>query len=256
MKKCVFCQKSPPEVKITKEHILRKAIKKLLPVDDATFRWSQRMNTGTSQLTAWRVRHFPTGPFDQTINRVCKQCNEGWLATDVEQVAEEYLFPLIKGEWLPIDRKGAWVLSMWAAKTAAISALREPLPCAASQAQFTWLMEQLCPDGLTHVWMGKCDDHPVTWLRQISYHEGDLSAEKAYGSTVVIGQVVFFTHRFSTSWMAAHLEPLINTLENYSILRIWPPRKETRLLQLPVLPKEIIVHLSSGIWQNEIIRET
>jgi hypothetical protein len=76
LKTCVFCKKSSPEVKISREHVLRKKIKNILPEIDGMFLHQFNLDTYTGDLSH-TSKDIPQSPYELQVNDVCKTCNEG-----------------------------------------------------------------------------------------------------------------------------------------------------------------------------------
>lgn len=153
-KNCVFCGRSSREVKISGEHVIRKALMRLFP--EATGHAFNRRETGTDPVlrTLYDVHLL-----DVKVNRVCKPCNEGWLDVEVDRKVESLLERLIVGAASSIDTivLGAgdqFRLALWATKTAATRYLLDlPLPVDGDKLRYAWMFEQRSPPPNTRVWL-------------------------------------------------------------------------------------------------------
>lgn len=66
-----------------------------------------------------------TGPANETVRSVCRDCNEGWMA-QLEIRAKLVLSPLIRGERAMLKVEELLLVATWAAKTASVIESRNP----------------------------------------------------------------------------------------------------------------------------------
>ncbi|WP_129557099.1 hypothetical protein [Klebsiella variicola] len=119
-KSCVFCGKSSDEVKITKEHVLPKWLKKIVQQG----KWNGYVSTFMEEDPVSRSIHGQT-IFDNTISVVCESCNNGWMSIDLEAPVSKILPSLIFGQPITLVREELDVLSLWATKTAFMRMLQD-----------------------------------------------------------------------------------------------------------------------------------
>ncbi|EPB5862154.1 hypothetical protein ACRQOC_003367 [Klebsiella pneumoniae] len=118
MKTCVFCGRGSDQVKITKEHILPKWMKKTFSHDNFLLYKSNYIGkTPVNRKTKGQTS------FDMTISRVCKDCNNGWMSQKLEAPLKDVLTKLILGREFTLKRDTLDLLSLWAFKTAIMRAL-------------------------------------------------------------------------------------------------------------------------------------
>lgn len=103
-KTCIFCGSATN--KMSREHVFRSALRKHAPDHDAVF---HDHTQGTS-------RDLQSSIFDQTVRKVCKPCNEGWMHR-LEVEVETVLAALIRGEDVSVSPAEGAALARWAAKT-------------------------------------------------------------------------------------------------------------------------------------------
>lgn len=103
--RCLFC--GTTDGKRSREHVLRRAFKKSHSVaDNLTF--SSMTEAGMT------VYQRPHSQFDMTVNRVCKDCNEGWLNDLENTVTETLALVPAAPSGVRIDKPELDVLAFWA----------------------------------------------------------------------------------------------------------------------------------------------
>src|SRR4051812_32995805 len=100
-KTCIFCERQPPDVKITGEHIFSDWLREIFPRDEKT--------THTQGIITWPLVGLPSAPpsiklypkhghsGSRKVGVVCNRCNERWLSNQVEEAAKPILIPMIVG---------------------------------------------------------------------------------------------------------------------------------------------------------------
>lgn len=120
-KQCIFCgNKSSHEIKITAEHVLPKWMKKEIPSTK-----DGKYTSYYSDDNEVKQRNFEKKgqtAFDQTVNRICNECNNGWMSK-LENEVKESLFGLIVGQPAPLFDEELHNLALWGVKTAIVRAL-------------------------------------------------------------------------------------------------------------------------------------
>jgi hypothetical protein len=193
----------------------------------------------------FRKLRLPMGPFSQTVNDVCKQCNEGWLNKTVEQGAESALFPLILGEGLNLTLEQTAALALWAAKTAAVRALVDSQPRAIPPLHYEWLMQTHTPPPHTDVWLARSEFLSSTFTRhQRFFFEVRADETSMHLTTFIIGHVAFFVLGCGTEVGSALLEPVISEFDFHPILRLWPNGRVGDISNLPFFNVAKLVDLS------------
>jgi hypothetical protein len=244
-KTCVFCKKSSPEVKISREHVLRKKIKNILPEIDGMFLHQFNFDTQTGDLSH-KSKNIPQSPYELQVNDVCKTCNEGWMER-LEVEAEEFLFPLISGEIIELPKNATDILALWGAKTAAVRGLVDSKTIAVPSEHFSWIKENLTPPPFTFMWMGRAEFKPESLTRQLTF-KLQYSGKLVYLhlTTLVIGHVVFFILGCGDQVGVETCLPTISYLNAQSIFRIWPTANAAHFKDFPELRSATVKELSSG----------
>ncbi|EHT9909413.1 hypothetical protein KY214_005819 [Klebsiella oxytoca] len=118
IKRCIFCDASSDDVRITREHVLPKWMKKHIPHVKAY----NYMSTFNKEEPI--VRNRPgMSPFDLTISAVCEKCNNGWMSEKIETPTADILKKIIFSHQFNLDKEALRLLSLWAVKTAFIRVL-------------------------------------------------------------------------------------------------------------------------------------
>src|SRR5664280_978873 len=109
---CVFCGASG---KMTAEHVLPNWLANLGLT-------SQPIDGGTGSGWLNRSPQFRESgkPFQTKVKTVCATCNNGWMS-ELEQVANRILTPIIQGEDTAVSKEDQPVLAMWALKTTLVA---------------------------------------------------------------------------------------------------------------------------------------
>lgn len=256
MKKCVFCHRSPPEVKISGEHVLRAKLAKILPTEGMSTNWAQKFICPTSGELTEKQRKIPSGPFDHKVNDVCKECNEGWLNRSIEIPAEKYIEPAIVGAPILTSPEARHFIALWAAKTAAVRGLMDPLPRGVPEDHYRWIMENLTPPPHTYVWLAKCQFIPATITRHIRFYVIDHTSNTVtpcHMTMLVIGfMALYILGCTAENNTRLELRRTINKLDSEQIIRIWPQGVTSNTEFLPPLTKEHLRIISSPDVPNLI----
>jgi hypothetical protein len=129
--------------------------------------------------------------FDQTVNRVCKPCNEGWL-NDLEKQVEDTLVSAIKGVKTELTHEMSMAVATWAAKTAAVRSLQDKEPQGIPNEHFRYIYEhRACPPN-TAVWMahiGYCRATSHRHVRRLSQLDGTNQTAAQHFTSLLIGHL-------------------------------------------------------------------
>lgn len=245
VKSCIFCKKSAPDVKISREHVLRAAFEKILPGCTGTVLDQQTFDRNTAEIT-YKKRRIPQSSYNFTVNDVCKICNEGWMNVKVEIAAEKFLFPLILGNEIELSKEATDILALWAAKTAAVRSLIDAKPFAVPPEHFSWLKENLTPPPSTFIWLGRAEFTPYSWTRQRKFIlQCNDNYVRAHMTTIVIGHVAFYILGCGNNWGEEEFISTISDLNGHPIFQIWPSTNATHFNKLPAFGPAKIKDLSS-----------
>lgn len=231
---------------MTKEHVLRARLSKLLPLTDAKVNWGQAFICPDTNKVTKKQRRIPNGPFDQTVNDICKECNEGWLNLKVEIPSEQYLDPLVSGDPITTDVGLRQLVSLWAAKTAAVRGLLDPKPRGIPSEHYQWIMNELSPPPHTYVWLGKSEFNPFTMTRHLRF--GGWTGEnfsRCHMSTFVIGYAALFILGCEDDFGEEIVRSTVEALNSAQLVRLWPDGYTTNTADLPTLSPTHIYELSA-----------
>lgn len=249
-KKCVFCHQSSPKVKMSKEHIFRKKLKKLVGLGGQHFHWHQgtpRNNLSPDLQLDYSYKQIPHSPYESTINSICKVCNETWL-NDIENNVEEFLVKLAKDEDVVEDKRNLKSLALWGYKTAAVRALMDKGERVIPAEKYLWVRENLSPPSDTFIWIFKGMPAPDNFFSRNLRHRIQLNNSHGtinfHETTIQIGKLVIYVlgfdspaHGLSTS---SFDEIFNNTIEG-NHATIWPQPKVIDFgSKRPLNPQEIL----------------
>ncbi|MDR7104523.1 hypothetical protein ACVK1X_003854 [Pseudomonas sp. PvR086] len=221
-KTCPFCNKSSPDIHFTKEHILRNKFNSLFPETPGTTIWENKSIHSDGGMDAKPVTiTIPLGPFDGTVNSVCNECNSGWM-NNLENQAEASLVELFYARRKFPRTKNLETLAFWAAKTAAVYALkhRDNLPGFPIE-HYAKMKTELKPPPLTYVWYCQTVFNKETHFR---YYRGSLPGvwdSSFHLTTINIGHALFSILGSSTHEMSNELIPETKVRDKLQG-RIWP----------------------------------
>ncbi|MFI7179743.1 hypothetical protein [Streptomyces spororaveus] len=261
MKKCLFCGRSAPEVKMTGEHVLRRELvnQVLWEAPKSRTEIVRGFVDGTPTETS---REIPQSILDQTLKDVCGDCNNGWM-NDLENRAERTLVPLLRGERAVVTSADAEILATWAAKTAMVRARVAADPYTVPEDHRRHIMNAKTPPANVTVWAATCEPHPSARTRHLQV-EFQLSAtpiletdetgetwvvgvdsEHSLGhvTTIVINHLVLFIAEADSEVL--HTD-FVTTLDPTSTAtRLWPEPHQFHWPLTPVLTPDQIDEVGS-----------
>ncbi len=177
-KKCIFCKRSTPDVKLTKEHILPKWMKDKITNKKSFFYKGGYNATPFDSTIEYEVRQMDgLSPFDLTVSAVCNECNNGWMSIDLEEPLQPLLIDLSNGVSREITSNEASLLVRWAIKTAIIKALTEKGYFAIPDAHITSIFCGEIPK-YVNVWIG-CYPNEV-WFTSRFQRAMTVQGERTY----------------------------------------------------------------------------
>lgn len=226
--KCAFCGKSPPEVQITKEHVLAKKFRDQFPEAPNQRHWDNKVYVHANGADPSFDRRIPNGPFDNTIRRVCNVCNNGWMSA-LENEADPLLMSLIYDKPVASDTNTRITLSAWAAKTAAVYALlhRDGLK-GIPDFHYRYMCDENWAPPYTHVWRGQGEFNTNTMLRyvRVLLKRDNNEWDPCHLSTIWIGYAVFYVMGFPNEYPEGVLSDEILRLNQSPVERLWPLGQE------------------------------
>ncbi|WP_129286481.1 hypothetical protein [Streptomyces sp. GZWMJZ-114] len=238
MKACIFCGKSAPEVKMTGEHVLRKELANqvLWPVERK--RTESRVFPIPGVGFGFKSRDIPESILDQRLVEVCEPCNSGWM-NRLEQSAEQYLFPILRGEEIEVNEAGARLLAAWAAKTAMVRARVDGEPYCVPEEHRRHMVASSSPPKNTMIWVHQYGPsrpartrhckigHRSTSPVIVRDDQGDewvtgVAEEIALGhiTYLAINHVIFFVAEAMTGDLLAEIE--LSLAPTGAHCQIWP----------------------------------
>lgn len=257
-KMCPFCGQSAPQVKFSNEHVMRAALKKYFraPLLAGITLHQARLEEDLSKSAVRSVKELPIGPFDMTVNKVCKACNEGWMNFDVEMPAEQLLADLIQGLDTYIGVANGYSLALWAAKTACVRALFETGQSCIPVEHYAHLKNTLTPPPFTFVWVARVDNRASTFMRHVRMMlEGFFPGEKstAHLTTIIYGHMALYVLGCSSDYGLSELGPIAHSINERDTMMLWPlahsakwPFVSPSMLQVGALPRRLAHQLSTG----------
>lgn len=112
---CIFCKRSPPEVKMTGEHIWSDWLKNILPSHHFRTESSSGIYDKHGRLLPEKKDVKRPGAVHRRQTKVvCKSCNGGWMKAIVD-CAKPFAEKLIKGEPVSLDFAAQTALANWMA---------------------------------------------------------------------------------------------------------------------------------------------
>jgi hypothetical protein len=242
--RCIFCERQPPDVKISREHIFADWLREIFPRDAAT--------THTHGIIDWPV----TGPVEvpptvtigggqghsgtKKVKVVCATCNETWLSTKVEDAAKPILIPLIAGRACGLSVPMQRMLATWAAKTAMTAEHVNKRPAVIHQFERTWLKENLSPPP---GWFVSAVPYNGAEWRDLGIfqHSGHLTIPSDNGTEIehhlgltFVGMGRLFLLVHYSSW--SRIWDMFSGDGAMDALRIWPPHQAS----VPWTPQNFI----------------
>lgn len=219
---CVFCGGHP----LTKEHVLRNALRKYLPQQRFT---SHTVFNGGAQPEERTSRR---SSFDSTVRRVCAPCNNGWMH-DLEVAAEGALTPMLQGHPTALDSNTVRVLAGWAAKTAMMRSFMDPGVNPLDTGQMRAFAQDPVPPQGWFVFLGKVD-LPAT---RTQHTKRGISIGPESGA-LVVHQTSFWLGSLFLSVVGQHgRKDLVAAVSediieftgpmSHGITRIWPQGQPT-----------------------------
>ncbi|MGW1768878.1 hypothetical protein ACWCQL_33150 [Streptomyces sp. NPDC002073] len=258
MKKCLFCGRSAPEVKMTGEHVLRRELINQVLWEAPQSR-TETVHRGYSDGTQIAMsRQVPQSILNQTLKDVCGGCNNGWM-NNLEILAEKKLVPLLRGEHTHVGKADAEVLATWAAKTAMVRARVDgDDPYTVPEDHRTHIMNTNTPPANLTVWAATCEPHPSARTRHYKVgielpgtpitetdEDGEtwvvgVEAKQSLGhvTTIVINHIAFFIAEADSEGLHADLVTTLDPTGNAT--KLWPDPEAFSWPLSPVLTPDQI----------------
>ncbi len=262
-RKCIFCQRQPPEVIITKEHLFADWLREIFPRTSET--------THTLGIIEWDGRPGRVPPRGGTkegqghsgskkIRHVCKACNETWLSNDIEKPAKPILIPLLNGEPMMLNPNMQQILAAWAAKTVMTAEYVHPPKVVIHQDERTIFKENLMPPIGWNVWIGTYEE--LAWselaiqqyagkLRIPTVDNGNPAEHNLIMTIIVMRRLVFVI--VSSSW--PRMWSIIGNPNLLCLLPIWPISSEHVSWPPAIALSDAILDQMGWAYMDEISRQ-
>jgi hypothetical protein len=190
---CIFCGRSAPEVKMTREHVIRDWLGQQLRAESP----GRSPNTTIKSVSypdearAGPSQERPVHLWDYTLNDVCGSCNHGWLNREVEMPVQRQLLAMIRGApAIVTSREIAVKVATWATKTAYVFGVMQENWRVLTPDQIGHLRQTLTPPPLVAVRLAHISYYE--WLSIVSWSFGKLGGPREYGyvSNLMIGEMM------------------------------------------------------------------
>jgi hypothetical protein len=232
-RQCIFCERQPPEVIITKEHLFADWLRGTFPRTSETthtlgiLEWAGTPGRVPSRETRKRGQGHSGS---KKIRNVCNTCNETWLSNDVEVPAKPILIPLLNGEQSEIIHYMQQILAAWATKTVMTAEYVHPSKVVIHQTERTWFRENLTPPNGWNVWIGSYEG--ISWrelaiqqhaakLRPPAIDHGNLIEHNLEFTVIGMRRLMFVV--VSSTWpRMREIIANIGSPHSLALERIWP----------------------------------
>lgn len=216
-KTCVFCKKKPPEIYLTREHVLPDWMDKKLKSEKKHGyicqvkgkELSKRNVSGTSILSV-------------TVNRVCNKCNNGWMSQELEGPLVDYLERMATNKAVTLNSQIQEKLALWAFKTALIRSLIDK--DATIPEYFDIVYQKKIPKN-TYIWVVNCGEKNSSYVTRHIWAKDDNGKCCAFSSTIVVlgfaVQILSYLDEKPTNY---NLDYFMNEYPNASRI-IWPDQQ-------------------------------
>jgi hypothetical protein len=104
---CLFCRRSPPEIKMSKEHIWSDWLPEILPRQHSR---SEGYTTNVGKGATYTIHQGDVGT--KKVRVVCTDCNNGWMS-QIVTAAKPYAMALISGQNIYLDQNGQRAMANW-----------------------------------------------------------------------------------------------------------------------------------------------
>ena len=164
-------------------------------------------------------RDWKAPPYTQTVNHVCRGCNNGWMST-LETEAKPLLQPMIEGRHKQLHPRSQRIIAAWAFKTAAMLEFIASAEPAIVQEQRDWLLAHREPHPSVHVWVAGCSERIHASCRQTRFLVGEAGTS-GFATTLSIGH---FACQVAGS-VGSNI--VRNDVRLPGVRAIWPARTES-----------------------------
>ncbi|WP_324661324.1 hypothetical protein [Enterobacter bugandensis] len=219
---CVFCKKQPPEIHLTREHVLPDWMGEKLKAD--------KTHGFVSKVSGKKIDKREvngTSILDVTVKRVCNICNNGWMSKELEEPLAKYIELMAKSQHTTLDVKIQSTLALWAFKTALIRSLINGNEATISE-YFDIVYHRKIPKN-THIWLIDCSANRTLYRTRHIWFKDKNNNCIAFSSTLVIlGFTLQVLSYLEEKPVQFNLNFLNNQTPNAS-RKIWPLQQSAQL---------------------------
>lgn len=165
--RCLFCGRSAPDVKMTKEHVLRSWFQRFMETDNEGYAYVGMHRADDSNEVQLTERNIVASPWQLTVREVCKNCNTVLLNELIEKPIEDTLLAMMLAIPIVLLPTGSRAVATWAAKTAVVREAQDRGRRAITPNAAAHIVERLEPPPYTFVLAGLAEAPPNTFSRHI-----------------------------------------------------------------------------------------
>lgn len=232
---CIFCEKQPPEVQISKEHLFADWLRQYIPREMTEHRTRTAL-VHTNEPDKVSIQKRTGDPHSRRLRCVCTTCNEGWMSRLQEQ-AKPFLVPLITGVDTPLHRRAQRTLAAWIAMTIMVAENIDRTLVAVDQKDRAWLHANQTAPSHWRIWISahRRDQHYLYTHNLLTLTEKKIEAvsndpalvPNTQTTTICLGDYLLI-HAMSSSVAPSFIGrwPLPGPVRSV-IHQIWPIRNGT-----------------------------
>jgi hypothetical protein len=234
--KCIFCERQPPDVKITREHIFADWLRQHFRRDASTSHTHGTIVWPTPiasvQDGVLSTKKLPGHSGSRKVRAVCGSCNSTWMSNKIEDAVKPILTSMMRSQPSNIDQKQQKILALWATKITMVGDYLDKQHSVVTQIDRTHFMNNLTPPPGWHVWVASYGGQ--LWRELALFqHQGSLelpSADDAAPTqhnleltTLGIGDLLFLVVNSSWDRLWPILEQIVGNNDGAGFCRLWPP---------------------------------
>jgi hypothetical protein len=232
--KCIFCERQPPDVKITREHIFGEWLRANFRRDAntthtyGTIKWPTPLANVHDGVVITKKQPGHSGT--RKVRAVCEQCNTTWMSNQIEGLVKPILVPMMTSTPMNIDIEKQRILSLWATKIAMVGDYIDSNHSVVFQKDRTYVMNNLTLPPGWHVWVASYNGKIYREL-SLFQHQGSLELPTVDNSapaphnleltTIGIGNLLFLIINSSWERLWGILENIVGN-EGAGFYRLWP----------------------------------
>lgn len=254
-RRCVWCGRSAPQIKLTGEHVLR--------------HWYQehmgQPGSATAQAEGWfeestgqwrsRQRAMDVNPWNVTVREVCSDCNTFVLNDRLEVPVQNVLLKMMRAEAVQLGPRDLELVATWAAKTAMMRSLQDAGTRAIPETHFRHLRDELLPPPFTLIWAAAARAPAPVWTRHVRFNiqpgpSADIYA-RCHSTTLALGELMLLVVGADSQLGYDFLQDAARALAGRAVKQLWPsPPKKLRWPPTAVLSSKDVVDCSTALPQR------